>query len=97
MHWECLQAYTFDVQGASRPPEMRYCATRPNFSALEAAARNNDAGGITGPPGAPNAAVLDEKASEMRTEANQAVMQVRLCRCCRYRSSRTANFCSSWV
>lgn len=60
---------------------MRYCATRPNFSALEAAARNNDAGGVTGPPGAPNAALLDEKASEMRTEANQAVMQVSLRRC----------------
>jgi hypothetical protein len=60
---------------------MTYCATRPNFSALEAAARNDDAGGGSGPPAAPHATLLDEKASEMRTEANQAVMQVRWYRC----------------
>lgn len=68
-----LQAYTFDVTSESAPPRMLFCSTQPCLSALESAARHNDAGYEAHQQDPP----LDAESAEMRRAANEAVMEDR--------------------
>lgn len=70
---QAVQGYTFDVTREEAPPRMAFCSTRPCASALESAARHNDAGYELAQPDV----VLDAESAEMQRAANQAVMEDR--------------------